>query len=413
MLTTSLRRAILTSIRAELSNAPIAPRAFSTASPAFTRPTPRPIRLPYFTPCTRSSFFFPSHTFKFPRSLSTAVPKKQVHSDIPKSLPYWLYGCSAVVFGIIVIGGLTRLTESGLSIVEWNPITGILPPITKEDWDAEWENFVLPTVYYLARYKLPRPLPTKLLLIGLGIGFQGVLGWWMVKSGLDEQIITDNSVPRVSQYRLAAHYSAAVALYLGMLSTAIGIQRDMKLAKNPAIVSTLNVPAVKKFRGLIHLSGMMVALTAVTGAFVAGLDAGLVYNEFPMMGDGLVPPKDELFDQRYARSGSDKIWRNMLENPVTAQFDHRVLATTTVTILCTLPFAARRLAFPAARRLAALTTAAAVTQVTLGISTLLYLVPIPLASMHQTGSVVLLTCIMALGGALRKPSKMIRYMRRV
>lgn len=141
MLTTSLRRAILTSIRAELSNAPIAPRAFSTASLAFTRPTPRPIRLPYFTPCTRSSFFFPSHTFKFPRSLSTDVPKKQVHSDIPKSLPYWLYGCSAVVFGIIVIGGLTRLTESGLSIVEWNPITGILPPITKEDWDTEWEKY--------------------------------------------------------------------------------------------------------------------------------------------------------------------------------------------------------------------------------------------------------------------------------
>ncbi|WVQ92321.1 hypothetical protein IAS59_006130 [Cryptococcus gattii] len=424
MFTTSLRRAIQTSIRAELSNAPIASRPFSTASPAFTRPTPRPIRLPYFTPCTRSSFFFPSHTFKFPRSLSTAVPKEQVHSDIPKSLPYWLYGCSAVVFGIIVIGGLTRLTESGLSIVEWNPITGILPPITKEDWDAEWEKYkVSPedllhgmgssSCWASSWHWLPRPLPTKLLLIGLGIGFQGVLGWWMVKSGLDEQIITDNSVPRVSQYRLAAHYSAAVALYLGMLSTAIGIQRDMKLAKNPAIVSALNVPAVKKFRGIIHLSGMMVALTAVTGAFVAGLDAGLVYNEFPMMGDGLVPPKDELFDQRYARSGSDKIWRNMLENPVTAQFDHRVLATTTFTILCTLPFAARRLAFPAARRLAALTTAAAVTQVTLGISTLLYLVPIPLASMHQTGSVVLLTCIMALGGALRKPSKMIRYMRRV
>lgn len=141
MLATSLRRAIQTSIRAELSNVPIASRPFSTASPAFTRPTPRPIRLPYFTPCTRSSFFFPSHTFKFPRSLSTAVPKKQVHSDIPKSLPYWLYGCSAVVFGIIVIGGLTRLTESGLSIVEWNPITGILPPITKDDWDAEWEKY--------------------------------------------------------------------------------------------------------------------------------------------------------------------------------------------------------------------------------------------------------------------------------
>ncbi|WVQ77058.1 hypothetical protein IAR50_006737 [Cryptococcus sp. DSM 104548] len=455
MLAPAITRAVCRSLRADAQAARFPHRAFSSASPkhSFARQTPRPINLPFFTPSSRTSFFFPSHTYKFPRSLSTTASKAKaepVYDDIPRSLPYWLYGCSAVVFGIVVIGGLTRLTESGLSIVEWNPITGILPPITKADWDQEWEKykvspegimmnaninidefkkifymewghriagralgmgFVIPTIYYLARYKLPRPLPTKLLLIGLGIGFQGVLGWWMVKSGLDEQIIKDNSVPRVSQYRLAAHYTAAVALYIGMLSTAIGIHRDMKLAKNPAIIQALNNPAVKKFRGLVHLSGMMVFLTAVTGAFVAGLDAGLIYNEFPYMGEGFIPPTEDLYDQRYAKSGSDKIWRNMLENPVTAQFDHRVLATTTFTLLCTLPFAARRLPFKSSRRLAGLATAAAVTQVSLGISTLLYLVPIPLASMHQAGSVLLLTAIMALGGSLRKPSKMMRMMR--
>nr|ODN83890.1 cytochrome c oxidase assembly protein subunit 15 [Cryptococcus depauperatus CBS 7841] len=419
---------------------PVGPhRVLSTASFAM-RPSVGPTRLPYFTPCT--TFFYPSHSFTLPRTLSTSSSNQAAYSDIPKSLPVWLYGCSAVVFGIVVVGGLTRLTESGLSIVEWNPITGVVPPMTDAAWDAEWEKyrvspegilmnanisreefkkifymewahrlagralgvgFVVPTLYYLLRYKLPRPLPTKLFFIGLGIGFQGVLGWWMVKSGLDERILKDGSVPRVSQYRLAAHYSAAVALYLGMLSTAIGIQRDRTLVENASSVRQLNHPAVKRFRGLVHLSGMLVALTAVTGAFVAGLDAGLVYNEFPFMGDGIVPPKDELFDDRYARTGTDKWWRNLLENP----------ATTTFAVLSTLPFAARNLPIKAARRLAAVTTAAAVVQVSLGISTLLYLVPIPLAAMHQAGSVVLLTCIMALGGSLRKPSKMIRYLRRL
>ncbi|WRT70824.1 uncharacterized protein IL334_007823 [Kwoniella shivajii] len=426
-------------------------RAFSSSSARSIRTNvsrPQQFRLPYFTPTSRSTFFYPSHHFTFPRFNTTAITSPP---QIPRSLPIWLYGCSALVFGIVVIGGVTRLTESGLSIVEWQPFTGIIPPITNAEWEAEWEKyrvspegvmmnsqmdlhefkkifymewghrvagralgllFIIPTAYYLARYKLPRPIPAKLMLIGLGIGFQGFLGWWMVKSGLDQEIVETNAVPRVSQYRLAAHLSAALLLYLGMLSTAIGIQRDARLLKDPSLIPQLSLSSVKKFRGLVHTAGMMVFLTAVTGAFVAGLDAGLVYNEFPLMGGRLVPPTDELFDPRYAKSGSDSIWRNMLENPVTAQFDHRVLATTTFGLILTLPFIARKLPLKTTRRLATLTAAAAVTQVTLGISTLLYLVPIPLAAMHQAGSVVLLTCIMALGGSLRRPSRMLRHLRR-
>ncbi|WWC65298.1 uncharacterized protein I303_107915 [Kwoniella dejecticola CBS 10117] len=115
-------------------------RAFSSSSAQSLRyatPRPQPFKLPYFTPSSRSTFFYPSHTFTFPRSLTTspAIP------EIPRSLPYWLYGCSALVFGIVVIGGVTRLTESGLSIVEWKPFKGILPPITAAEWEAEWEKY--------------------------------------------------------------------------------------------------------------------------------------------------------------------------------------------------------------------------------------------------------------------------------
>lgn len=143
----------------------------------------------------------------------------------------------------------------------------------------------------------------------------------MVKSGLEQEIIDTRSVPRVSQYRLAAHLSAALALYIGMVSTAIGARRDLA-GKIPT-----STPSIARFRGLSHLALGMVFFTAVSGAFVAGLDAGLVYNEFPTMGGRLVPPKEELMDERYSKKEGDVWWRNMLENPVTAQFDHRLFVS--------------------------------------------------------------------------------------
>ena len=142
----------------------------------------------------------------------------------------------------------------------------------------------------------------------------------MVKSGLSQEIIDTKSVPRVSQYRLAAHLSAALALYVGMLHTALSLRRDL------APTTTTFTRSLARYRGLSLLATGMVFFTAVSGAFVAGLDAGLVYNEFPTMGGRLVPDTDELLDVRYAKrtDGKDTWWRNMLENPVTAQFDHRL-----------------------------------------------------------------------------------------
>ena len=313
---------------------------------------------------------------------------------------------------------------------------------------AKGSRFVVPAIYYVSRYPLPRPVAAKFLLIALGIGFQGFLGWYMVKSGLDKDLIDAKGVPRVSQYRLAAHQSAALALYIGMLHSALSIRRDLKTASlstagdaGRAAVSRLAEiiasPAVRRYRGLVRTAGGMVFLTAVSGAFVAGLDAGLVYNEFPTMGGRLVPPSEELMDVRYAKASDrrDRWWRNMLENPVTAQFDHRLLvsatsialydltepqAISTFTVLISLPLIIRlRIlrtgvsALPvASRRLADLTGFAALGQVTLGITTLLYLVPVPLAAMHQAGSVVLLTCLTALGLSLRTPGRALSFARR-
>lgn len=423
----------------------------------------------------RNSFFTPT---AFVSTSSTAAnsagstppPAPEEVRTIPRSLPTWLLGCSALVFGIIVIGGLTRLTESGLSIVEWNPITGIRPPLTDAEWDAEWEKYrlspegiitnanitraefkkifymewahriagralgvlyIIPAVYYVARYKLPRGLAVTLLAIGAGIGVQGVIGWLMVASGLKEEIVTNNEVPRVSQYRLAAHFSAALLLYIGMFYTALGLRRDQKLsaalkagqtATVDSLTAALNSPHVRRFRTLIGVLGGMVFLTAVSGAFVAGLDAGLVYNEFPFMGEGIAPPKSELLDPKFSKDPEHKdlVWRNMLENPVTAQFDHRVMAVTTFTGLIAQHLIARRpvlrlgaMALPrAAQRWSAWTAAAALGQVTLGITTLIYLVPLPLAAMHQAGSVVVLTAIMGLAASMRRPGRVVQALRR-
>ena len=404
--------------------------------------------------------------------------RKRVFPQVSeKVVAYWLLGSAASVFGIVVFGGLTRLTESGyacvalcedkilmeysLSITEWKPVTGSLPPMNVEDWKMEYDlyraspefqrlnphmtisefksiyymewthrlwgrlvglSFVVPAVYFIATRKVSARMARRISGIGALIGFQGVLGWWMVKSGLKDDLFAPGSHPRVSQYRLVAHLGTAFICYSAMLWNGLSILRTHKLLGNlPAaqtILGRLQNPRLRIFRISVGLLATLVFTTAMSGGLVAGLDAGLIYNEFPYMGVGLTPPKSELFSDFYSHiaDGSDIWWRNPLENPSLVQLDHRILATTTFTSIMALwgysRFAPKvRSLLPIASRKAMHGVVGfAWLQVILGISTLLYLVPLPLASAHQAGSLALLSYVLVLGSRSWLPSRRISQM---
>ncbi|KAF5388325.1 hypothetical protein D9615_000116 [Tricholomella constricta] len=413
--------------------------------------------------------------YKF-RSFASKPPTPPAPAPLPilapRSVGTWLMVSATLVFGIIVVGGVTRLTESGLSITEWRPITGILPPLSDAEWDAEFHKykqtpefkmlnssatlddfkfifnmewghrilgrligvvFVGPLLYYGLRKKISPSSFARLFGLGALIGAQGLLGWYMVQSGLDDtNLDSPGAVPRVSQYRLAAHLGIALALYAGMFGAGIAAIKDWKFAKGATwngldgqataqrVKTVLRNPAVRAFRNKSWAVTGLVFLTALSGAFVAGLDAGLLYNEFPLMGGRLAPPADELFSPDYAKNAdkSDLWWRNIFENPTTVQFDHRVLATTTYLSTAALWIQtlrpAMRAALPPATRIAAHAAfAMANVQVLLGISTLLYLVPVPLAAAHQAGSVMLLSAMLHVAMSLRHPGAAARAWRKV
>ncbi|GAB0134576.1 hypothetical protein EsDP_00002941 [Epichloe bromicola] len=383
----------------------------------------------------------------------TAFPKTN-----PKSVAYWLIGSAVSVFGIVVFGGLTRLTESGLSITEWRPVTGSLPPMSQADWESEFEkyrtspefrllnphmtldefkkiyfmewahrlwgrfigiSFVLPTLYLIARRKVTTKMAFNLLGISALIGFQGFIGWWMVKSGLKDDLFAPGSHPRVSQYRLTTHLSTAFVCYSWMLLSGLSILRTHRLLADPktamSALQGLKNPVLNVFRRSVFAVAALTFVTIMSGALVAGLDAGLIYNEFPKMGLGLTPPKSELFDRFYCRKedGSDLWWRNMLENPSTVQMDHRILAVSTFCAIVTLFVYSRTgrvaAALPTSAKKGALGLVHLVCiQVALGISTLIYMVPIPLAAAHQAGSLGVLTGALVLAHRLRVPKPTMR-----
>ncbi|KAG5929938.1 hypothetical protein E4U42_003870 [Claviceps africana] len=394
-----------------------------------------------------------------PAQAQTLPRTKTVFSKTnPKGVAYWLLGSAASVFGIVVFGGLTRLTESGLSITEWRPVTGSLPPMSQADWESEFEkyraspefkllnphmtldefkkiyfmewahrlwgrviglSFVLPTLYLVARRKVTTKMAFNLLGISALIGFQGFIGWWMVKSGLKDDLFAPGSHPRVSQYRLTAHLSTAFVCYSWMLLSGLSILRTHRLLADPkaamSALQALKNPALNAFRRSVFAVTVLTFITIMSGALVAGLDAGLIYNEFPRMGLGLTPPKSELFDRFYCRKedGSDLWWRNMLENPSTVQMDHRILAVSTFCAIVTL-FAYSRTgrvaaALPRSAKKSALGLVHLVClQVALGISTLIYMVPIPLAAAHQAGSLAVLTGALVLAHRLKVPRPTMR-----
>lgn len=368
-----------------------------------------------------------------------------------KSVGIFLLASAASVFGIVILGGLTRLTESGLSITEWRPVTGSLPPLSLEDWQSEFDkyraspefkllnphmdlaefkkiyymewthrlwgrfiglSFVIPTVYFIARRRVTKRMALGLVGISGLIGFQGVIGWWMVKSGLTDDLFAPGSHPRVSQYRLTAHLAAAFVCYSAMFLAGLSVLRTNRLLKDPAAASAalkaLQSPALVPLRRYVAALTVLVFLTAMSGALVAGLDAGLIYNEFPKMGLGLTPPASELWSDFYSRRAdrSDVWWRNMLENPSLVQLDHRILATTTFFAVMALWAYSRtgrvKAAMPGNVRKGVMGMVHLVSlQVALGISTLIYMVPTHLAATHQAGALALLSGALLLGSRMR------------
>lgn len=332
-------------------------------------------------------------------------------------------------------------------------MTGSLPPLTQAHWEAEFDkyraspefkllnshmdveefkkiyymewthrlwgrviglSFVAPAIYFVVRRRASRRVAVHLLGISALIGFQGFIGWWMVKSGLKDDLFAPGSHPRVSQYRLATHLATAFVCYSWMLLAGLSILRTRRLLADPTaatkLFAALNSPAVAPFRRSVTALTVLVFTTVLSGALVAGLDAGLIYNEFPMMGLGLTPPRSELWDKFYSRKedGSDLWWRNMLENPSLVQLDHRILATTTFCAVLALWAYSRTgrvaAALPKEAKKGMLGVVHLVSlQVALGISTLIYMVPISLAAAHQAGSLALLTGVLVLGHRLRVP----------
>ena len=337
-------------------------------------------------------------------------------------------------------------------------MTGSLPPTSEEDWRSEfnkyrsspefkmlnpnmtlsefksiyymewahrlWGRFVglsfaIPALYFIARGKASGPMSLRITGIAGLIGFQGVLGWWMVKSGLKDDLFATGSHPRVSQYRLVAHLGTAFLCYTAMLWNGMSILRTHKLLGNPqlakATLRRLGNPRLRIFRFSVGALAVLVFVTAMSGGLVAGLDAGLIYNEFPYMGLGLTPPKSELFSDFYSHTpdNSDVWWRNPLENPSLVQLDHRILATTTFTSVMALWAYSRlsrrvrtTLPVPAWKGVHGV-VGFAFLQVVLGISTLIYLVPLPLASAHQAGSLALLSYVFILGSRSWLPNRRI------
>lgn len=329
---------------------------------------------------------------------------QQLDDNSRRQVAAWLILCCGMIFAMVILGGVTRLTDSGLSMVEWDPIFGAIPPLNQQDWESvfakyrespEYQKinlgmdlggfksiywfefshrvlgrsigtaFLIPFLYFLWRRKLTPALIPKLAFAFVLGGLQGLLGWYMVKSGLVDK-------PDVSQYRLTAHLVLALVIYAYLLWILFGLV----LKK-----TTHTAPAAARFAAAVPLA--LIALTISSGGFVAGLKAGHAYNTFPLMGGQWLPPAGWMLEPG---------WRNLFENIATVQFAHRLLAITTFVFIFLFWLTAQRQPLSRPTRAAMhLFMLMAVAQVMLGISTLLLHVPVPLASAHQAGALLLLT----------------------
>ena len=344
-----------------------------------------------------------------------------MQSEHSKPLAVWLFAVAAMIFAMIVLGGVTRLTQSGLSMVDWHPVTGWLPPLEQAEWDKVFTDyrqspeykkinagmslddfksifwyeylhrllgrligavFFVPMVVFMIKGWIDRRLAPKIVGLFILGGLQGVLGWYLVKSGLVDR-------PDVSQYRLAAHLGLALVILAAMMWVALDLISPEPAGEPPGAASQTGLR-----RGVWGLLAL-ISVTALSGAFVAGLDAGHSYNTFPLMGGALVP--QGAFDL-------NPVYLNFFENIATVQFDHRILAISVLVLVGVFWWRAGGAALTRGQRRATLALAVvAVVQVGLGISTLVLVVPIPLAALHQAGAVTLLGVAVWLAHEFRPP----------
>ena len=325
----------------------------------------------------------------------------------------WLFAICAMFLVMIALGGATRLTGSGLSIMEWAPLSGVLPPIGHAAWAhlyglyqqtpqyrlehagfgiegfrhifwLEWIHrfwgrliglvFLVPLVVFAVRRQIPlRLVPRLVTLFALG-GLQGAVGWFMVASGF----FPDSTA--VAPVRLVIHLSLALTLYAAILWTGLSVRMP-----RPA-----RVAGGRNTLGLAQAATALTALTIVAGGFVAGTHAGFVYNSFPLMGGHLVP---------LAYGSLDPFWRNMFENTAAVQFDHRVLATVTAVAVAATVVVGLRAGI--VRKTLWAVLAAVGCQYALGVTTLLTHVPVALGTLHQGAAVILLSTLIVTLHALR------------
>ena len=336
---------------------------------------------------------------------ATAIPAAEAPlvpaSARPLALSNWLLFVAALIFLMVVIGGITRLTESGLSITEWRPISGTIPPLTQAQWEhafamyqqipeyqqinrgmslAEFKNiffweylhrllgrviglaFALPLLWFAARKAMPQGYGKRLLFLLFLGGLQGAIGWWMVASGLTER--TD-----VSHVRLAIHLLTALLIFGAILWTALDLRSSGSARRR--------VPTV----GIWGMS--ILALQLMFGAYVAGLDAGYAFNSWPLMGDALYPAEAPWLSP---------VLRNFVDNPITVQFVHRWLAFGVLAMAILLASRVKRVG---GRRESLALHAIVGLQILLGIATLMTGVDLEIAVAHQATAVLLLASFVA------------------
>lgn len=333
-------------------------------------------------------------------SWAAAIPEA-----MRRHLRIWLWAGAALTMLMLVVGGITRLTQSGLSIVDWDPIVGAVPPLTHDQWLeafaryqqypeylklrpdmtlAEfkhiffWEYlhrligrtigvvFAIPFVFFWLKGYFTRPLLKRVLVLAALGGAQGLMGWLMVRSGLVDR-------PSVSHYRLAAHLVLAFAIAGCCVWFASDLAGRTPLALDAATRRSIVVG--------LRLLGFLAAVQIVWGAFVAGLDAGVILNTFPFMNGSLLPPNGWHLDP---------VLRNLVDNPVTVQWTHRLLGTTLLTgELIFFARVRRATADPAVRRFNAVWCGLIMLQFVLGVSTLLSHVKTPIAASHQANAMAI------------------------